>query len=182
MHTDNSQLTDQITPAEGLERELARLLNRHSAENVSNTPDFILARVLIDALDAFNRSVRWRARWYDGIREPGRGDEANNTTYDSAVQRDLVRRLSDQRDALNAAYTVIMMIPQADPRVDADPPTSQGQALYDELVNAASRWVTRYKPLTEPPMEITVEDDEDPEGAGVESEYQVTERDAPGGS
>ncbi len=35
-------------------RELAEVLNRHSAENGSNTPDFILASYLTACLDAFD--------------------------------------------------------------------------------------------------------------------------------
>jgi hypothetical protein len=36
------------------EKELASLINRHSLENGSDTPDFILARFLRQALDAFD--------------------------------------------------------------------------------------------------------------------------------
>lgn len=42
---------NETTP---LERELSALLNKHSAENESNTPDFILARYLMTCLNAFN--------------------------------------------------------------------------------------------------------------------------------
>ncbi len=44
--------------------ELRSLLNRHSAENDSNTPDFLLAEYLIDVLDAFNSLNNKRERWY----------------------------------------------------------------------------------------------------------------------
>lgn len=37
-----------------LEREIASVLNKHSAENGSNTPDFILAEYLLACLAAFN--------------------------------------------------------------------------------------------------------------------------------
>ena len=47
-----------------LERELTHLLNRHSLENASNTPDFILAQFLIDVLHAWNQAVRRREAWY----------------------------------------------------------------------------------------------------------------------
>ena len=47
-----------------LENELRRLLNQHSAENGSHTPDYILARYLIDCLAAYNRAVDARSRWY----------------------------------------------------------------------------------------------------------------------
>jgi len=46
------------------ERELEALINRHSQENGSNTPDFILAAYLVSCLDAWNRSVQRRESWY----------------------------------------------------------------------------------------------------------------------
>ena len=49
-----------------LRRELARTLNRHSAENKSNTPDFILAQFLIEAIRAFDAAVTARDQWYLG--------------------------------------------------------------------------------------------------------------------
>lgn len=53
------------------ERELTRLLNRHSAEDTSNTPDFILARYLSGCLRLFNATVVQRAGWYGRIDVPG---------------------------------------------------------------------------------------------------------------
>ncbi len=47
-----------------LRSELATLLNRHSRENVSNTPDFILRDYMWDALKAFERGVKRREEWY----------------------------------------------------------------------------------------------------------------------
>lgn len=43
--------------------ELADLLNRHSMENGSDTPDFMLAQYLFDCLAAFDRAVKWRKEW-----------------------------------------------------------------------------------------------------------------------
>lgn len=45
-------------------QQLESLLNRYSQENGSDTPDFILAGYLTDALDAFDKAVRERERWY----------------------------------------------------------------------------------------------------------------------
>lgn len=53
------------------ERELAAVLNRRSRENRSNTPDYILARYLIDALGVFETAVIARADWYGRMDEPG---------------------------------------------------------------------------------------------------------------
>ena len=47
-----------------LEQELADLLNRHSVENESNTPDFILAEFLTDCLDAWGKAQRARQKWF----------------------------------------------------------------------------------------------------------------------
>lgn len=46
------------------QKELEQLLNRHSQENASNTPDFILANYLNNCLDAFNVAVARREEWY----------------------------------------------------------------------------------------------------------------------
>lgn len=47
-----------------LETDLEKLLNFHSAEGVSDTPDFVLAQFLMGCLNAWNASVRRRERWY----------------------------------------------------------------------------------------------------------------------
>ena len=55
------------------EKELAKLLNRGSMENDSDTPDFILATYLTECLEAFNRATKLRTWWYrpqDQINEP----------------------------------------------------------------------------------------------------------------
>lgn len=46
------------------ERELRDLINRHSRESASNTPDEILAEYIEDSLAAFNRAVQRREVWY----------------------------------------------------------------------------------------------------------------------
>lgn len=43
--------------------ELSGLINRHSMENGSDTPDFILAEFLNSCLQAFDEGVRHRERW-----------------------------------------------------------------------------------------------------------------------
>lgn len=44
--------------------ELERLINRHSIENGSDTPDFILAAFLTQVLLAWNAGVMLREQWY----------------------------------------------------------------------------------------------------------------------
>lgn len=50
-------------PRPPLVTELARVLNRFSAEQPSGTPDFILAEYVHDCLAAFNKTARARAAW-----------------------------------------------------------------------------------------------------------------------
>lgn len=47
-----------------LEGEIRAAINRHSAENGSDTPDFILASYLIGCLTNFNNAVCRRTEWY----------------------------------------------------------------------------------------------------------------------
>jgi hypothetical protein len=47
-----------------LRQEIERAINRHSAENGSNTPDFILAEYLTDCLAAFDKAVAARETFY----------------------------------------------------------------------------------------------------------------------
>ncbi len=50
-----------------LRRDLAAVLNRHSRENSSNTPDWILAQYIANCLDAFDVAIRSRAQWYGRV-------------------------------------------------------------------------------------------------------------------
>lgn len=47
-----------------LETELTALLNKHSIENGSDTPDFILAQYLLRCIDNLNRTISRREDWY----------------------------------------------------------------------------------------------------------------------
>jgi hypothetical protein len=58
----NTQSKEQEAP--GFRKELTALVNRHSLENESDTPDFILADFLIRALQAFDQGVRSRTEWF----------------------------------------------------------------------------------------------------------------------
>lgn len=53
-----------MTDRSKLVREIAEVLNRNSAENGSNTPDFLLAEYLVDCLVAFSVASRKREKWY----------------------------------------------------------------------------------------------------------------------
>lgn len=49
-------------------QEVASVINRHSQEKYSNTPDFVLAAYLYECLVAFETAIYSRDRWY------GRGE------------------------------------------------------------------------------------------------------------
>lgn len=59
-----------------LHRDLKDVLNKHSAENESNTPDYILADHLINCLEIFNEAVKDRAGWYGRMDAPGQASFA----------------------------------------------------------------------------------------------------------
>ncbi len=45
-------------------KKLEQLINCESMENGSNTPDFMLAEFLCDVLEAWDRTVTAREKWY----------------------------------------------------------------------------------------------------------------------
>lgn len=51
--------------------ELEQLINRHSRENNSNTPDFILAEFMLATLQAFDKATKTRDAWYGDPKTPG---------------------------------------------------------------------------------------------------------------
>jgi len=51
--------------AEAFRTELEALINRHSMEKGSNTPDFILAKYLAKCLTNFDETVLARDKWYE---------------------------------------------------------------------------------------------------------------------
>jgi hypothetical protein len=53
-----------MTEREQILQELAEVINRHSMENPSGTPDFILAEYLLDCLGSWNRAAAVREEWY----------------------------------------------------------------------------------------------------------------------
>lgn len=53
-----------ITTPPTFEEELRGLINRHSVENQSNTPDFILVAFISNILIDYAHAVRARDGWY----------------------------------------------------------------------------------------------------------------------
>lgn len=62
----------QPTIGDALRVELSGLLNRYSAENASNTPDYILAKYMMACLMAYSEAVNDRDKWYGVDLRPGR--------------------------------------------------------------------------------------------------------------
>lgn len=60
-----SRPTRQTADQAAFERELAEVINRHSVENESDTPDFILASFLRTCLGAYGRTVKRLLEWND---------------------------------------------------------------------------------------------------------------------
>lgn len=52
------------------QQDLAGVINRHSMENGSNTPDFMLSNMLMDTLQVWNKHLSNREAWY-GRPRPG---------------------------------------------------------------------------------------------------------------
>ena len=59
--------------ASSFQKELRQLINRHSRENDSNTPDWILARFMQESLNAFEQATRQRDRWFRHSVRPEHG-------------------------------------------------------------------------------------------------------------
>jgi hypothetical protein len=54
-----------------LSKELEEVINRHSRENISNTPDFILAEFMKRCLEAGEYLIERREQWYGRENYPG---------------------------------------------------------------------------------------------------------------
>ena len=52
-------------------KDLEAVINKHSMENGSNTPDWVLTEYLISCLDAFDQTTKKRDTWYDIAPRPG---------------------------------------------------------------------------------------------------------------
>jgi hypothetical protein len=57
-------MANKKNKASKFESELQHLINRHSKENDSDTPDYILASYLIGCLENYNITVKARDKWY----------------------------------------------------------------------------------------------------------------------
>ena len=53
-----------------LRKKIVHAINCESAENTSNTPDWILSQYLISCLDAFDQAVQQREKFYGRDAKP----------------------------------------------------------------------------------------------------------------
>jgi len=60
-------------------KEVVEVINRHSMENTSNTPDFMLAEYLLGCLTVYENTVRSRDDWW--------GNHPKKTTEDIHVEK-----------------------------------------------------------------------------------------------
>ncbi len=70
MNSPNEEI-QPVLDVEALKKDLAEVLNRHNYENLSNTPDFILAAYLVGCLKTWNGASTWREEWYGFTNAPG---------------------------------------------------------------------------------------------------------------
>jgi hypothetical protein len=64
--------------------EIEHVINCHSKENGSNTPDFVLAQYLEDCLAAYDRALVERERWYGrpiGVPSSPQDVEGNSSPF-----------------------------------------------------------------------------------------------------
>jgi hypothetical protein len=57
--------------------DIREVINRHSREIVSDTPDFILAQFINATLEAFEQTTNTRREWYNSASKPGPSGEGS---------------------------------------------------------------------------------------------------------
>lgn len=60
----SAEVADVRPDPDNLREAIERAINRFSAENGSNTPDFVLAEFLLDSLAAFDKATKRRDEWW----------------------------------------------------------------------------------------------------------------------
>jgi hypothetical protein len=83
------EVAELSTSGESLERDLERLLNQHSVENGSNTPDYVLASLLKATLDTWELHMKERDRWWGNrsILGPGNSHPAVSSSDETLLSR-----------------------------------------------------------------------------------------------
>lgn len=71
------------------QKALEQLINYHSMESDSNTPDFILAQYLMESLETFGRITNQRQNWFKPpvpVREPPPKRKPRETATEQAIR------------------------------------------------------------------------------------------------
>ena len=71
--TVESAMEPTVIDVDELTRDIAGVLNKHCYENLSDTPDFILAEYVVECLRAWNGASTRREKWYGYKHSPGQG-------------------------------------------------------------------------------------------------------------
>lgn len=69
-----------IPPQDNMDEKIARfkedlsvLINKHSMENISDTPDFMLADFMVESMLVYGKTMKKRDKWYRPIGEDQHG-------------------------------------------------------------------------------------------------------------
>ena len=67
-------------------KDLEHLINKHSIESASNTPDFILAQYVLGCLEAFNCATQQRETWHGRDARPSMTKEGIDKLLEEGEQ------------------------------------------------------------------------------------------------
>jgi len=104
------------TKTETLRRKIESAINQMSAENGSNTPDFILAEYLTDCLAAFDKATMARDRWYGVPLRPGSRLAGDGTSPDLAKADEVLVTLQGTGNDGEIAKAVVIIRTELDRR------------------------------------------------------------------
>lgn len=87
----------------GFREQLQHVINTHSMENGSDTPDHILAEYMGDCLSAFDKAVSHRERWYGRTKRPSPVDSYPGHCEEGPDTRTIDRGFEDPENNSRAA-------------------------------------------------------------------------------
>ena len=88
---------------DNLSFDLQCLLNKHSAENSSNTPDFVLAQFLVSCLRVYDTAVQQREKWYGRDARPTEAKQGRAAEC-SRCLKDLSSLMRTTTDVFTCGY------------------------------------------------------------------------------
>lgn len=63
---------DKTVNLDKFEEDLARLINRHSVENIAKMPDFLLAKLIVRFIRAMGPCLEANLKWHHTAISPGK--------------------------------------------------------------------------------------------------------------